>query len=149
MCIQICLDKKTNDFCQGRFVSKLFHIFKSNNLVPQTIAQRCISVLRDSGWICGILGIRRFRQPTARCGIHAFSFEVDRAPCERMRCTPTQIMSCLFIHVCKHIHGYTHTHACIRACIQVFICIHIHVYTCVHTCIHTCIHMYTYTYMPT
>ena len=30
--IQTCFDKKTSDFCQGRFVSKLFDIFKTKNL---------------------------------------------------------------------------------------------------------------------
>ena len=74
--------QKSCVLCQGRFVSKLFDIFKTENLVPHIIAQRWISLLRDSGRICGILGIRRFRHPTAHCGIPAFSFEVDRVPCD-------------------------------------------------------------------
>jgi len=81
--IQTCLDKNLSSFCQGRFVSKLFDIFKTKNLVPQIIAQRWISVLRDSGRICGILEIWRFWHPTAHCGIPACSFEVARAPCKK------------------------------------------------------------------
>jgi len=79
--IQTCLDKKPNDFCQGRFVSKLFDIFKTKNLVPQIIAHRWIWVLWDSGWICRIPGIRRIRHPTAHCGITAFLCDVHRPPC--------------------------------------------------------------------
>jgi len=74
-------DKKTNDFCQGRFVFKLFDIFKTKNSVPQIIAEHWISVLQDSGRICGTPEIRWFRHPIAHCGIPALSFEVHRAPC--------------------------------------------------------------------
>jgi len=69
-----------------RFLSRqvciqIIWYLQNKKLVPQIIAQRWISVLRDSGRICGILWIRRFRHPTAHCGIPAFSFEVDWAPC--------------------------------------------------------------------
>jgi len=34
----------------------------------------------DSGWICGIPGIRRFRHPTAHCGITVFLFVKSIGP---------------------------------------------------------------------
>jgi len=73
--------QKSFVFCKGRFVFKLFDIFKTNNLVPRIIAQCWISILRDSGRICDNPGIQHFRHPIAHCWIPAFLFEVDRVPC--------------------------------------------------------------------
>ena len=113
------------------FVSKLFDILKTNRVVSRIIAQRWISVLRDSESICGITVIRRFRMAllrrlcsiceitvirgfrnaTAHCGITAFWFEVARAPCGRM-------LSCLDIcasycnrlqHTATHCNTLQHT----------------------------------------
>jgi len=72
--------QKSFVFLSRQICMHIIWYFQNKNLVPQIIAHLWISVLRDSGRICGILGIRRFRQPTAYCGIHAFSFEVDLAP---------------------------------------------------------------------
>jgi len=61
--------------------SKLVDILKTIQVVPLTIAQCWISVLRDSERISGITVMRRFRNATAHSGITAVWLEVARAPC--------------------------------------------------------------------
>jgi len=94
--------QKTNFFVNtGLYPNYLKSSKQINNLVPRIIAQCWISILRDSGRILWCSVIQRFRHPIAHCGIHAFLFEVDRAPCtSRMLSTWMSLVFCWFCFCC-------------------------------------------------
>ena len=151
--------------CHG----SLYPNYWSKNLIQQIIALRWISVLRHSGKIFGIVGIRRFRHPTAHRGITTCLFEVHMAPCDSgptpnrrktgLVACDTYIYVCmyLYLHICFHIYTYINV-IFIYRCRQIwiYICIWIYIHICIwiyvqryiymqiHTYIYTCEHVYIY-----